>query len=79
MFKTKEPYTINVTHEMWEGIDRPTFIIPKKLHKRRKPIVKIESPCKTTSFQINGNKSVEIIRGLEIYKGTFFTVKVTIE
>lgn len=65
---------------MWEGTpDHPSFKIPKSLHKKRNPVITINSSYKGILFNINGNKEVQILRNLPIYKGTFFAVEVVIE
>lgn len=75
----KKPFEISIHHDDWVGEDKPVFKIPKKLHKKRKPVISLQSPCKTTFFQLQGDGSIEVYRGLEIWKGTFFSVKVIVE
>ena len=77
-FKQK-PYEKVVTHRDWCEYDgEPAFKIPPKEHKQgKRPFVTLEGPkIVYTKVLIDG--TVMVYRGLPIWQGTLFDVKIWI-
>ncbi len=79
MWFKKKIFKKVICHEDWvphEKTGEPVVTITKKEHKHRNPTVFLSKPL--CYSQVMQNNDVVIYRGLDIYKGTTFSVDVEI-